>query len=150
RDLTEVAGLLEPGLLRVIEWGMGLSAVDLMMAYRQRAHLRQRIHPVMERFDLLAMPTVPISPFPADRHEPTVPVEKGAPPWLAWCPGAYLFNLTGQPAISVPAGLSRRGLPIGVQLVGGWCAERVVIRVARALEEARPWRDSYAGLDQRA
>ena len=58
--------------------------------------------------------------------------------WLNWSPYTYPFNLTGQPAASVPSGLAANGLPMGVQIVGPLAADATVLRAARAIEQALP------------
>ncbi|WP_063607420.1 amidase [Streptomyces katrae] len=146
RDLDEVADRLDPGRLEVIRYGRGLSAARLARAYETRAVLRARSQALMERYDLLAMPTVAIEPFAAELHEPPDPVRKGALSWLAWAPEAYTFNLTGQPAVSVPAGRSPGGLPVGLQLVGGRHDDLRVLAAAYQLEQAHPWHHEYAAL----
>jgi aspartyl-tRNA(Asn)/glutamyl-tRNA(Gln) amidotransferase subunit A len=62
-------------------------------------------------------------------------------PSLAWSPFTYPFNLTGEPAITVPAGLASDGLPVGLQIVGPRFSEGLVLRAAAAFEEAQPWAD---------
>ena len=62
---------------------------------------------------------------------------------LAWLPFTFPFNATGQPAISLPNGLSRARLPIGLQIVGRPNDEATVLALAAAFEEARPWRDQH-------
>ena len=59
--------------------------------------------------------------------------------WIAWSPYTYPFNLTQQPAASVPCGLTRAGLPAGLQIVGPRYADALVLRAARAFESARPF-----------
>jgi aspartyl-tRNA(Asn)/glutamyl-tRNA(Gln) amidotransferase subunit A len=58
---------------------------------------------------------------------------------VAWAPYLNVFNLTGHPALSVPAGLTREGLPVGLQLVARWHAEADLFAAARMVEKARPW-----------
>jgi aspartyl-tRNA(Asn)/glutamyl-tRNA(Gln) amidotransferase subunit A len=137
------AALADPGRLAVAGLGHRLTAVDLARAERERALLWERVRQLMTRVDLLAMPTVPTGPFAAELHQPDPPVAKGRLPWLAWTPATYPFNLTGQPAISVPAGFTCGGLPVGLQLVGGWRADSTVLRAARDLERLRPWSAAY-------
>ena len=58
---------------------------------------------------------------------------------LGWTCFTYPFNMTGHPAATVPAGLAPDGLPVGLQIVGGWRADTTVLRAAAAYEEVRPW-----------
>ena len=60
---------------------------------------------------------------------------------MGWTPFTYPFNLTGQPAITVPCGFTAAGLPVGLQIVGQYHAEAMVLRAARAYEAAHPTRD---------
>jgi aspartyl-tRNA(Asn)/glutamyl-tRNA(Gln) amidotransferase subunit A len=140
RDRTDP---VEPQRRAALRHGRRCGAVQLARAEQARADLCDRVRRAMARFDLLATPTVPIAPFPADEHGPVPPVAKGDVPWLAWTPNTYPFNLTGQPAVSVPAGLSAAGIPVGVQLIGRWRADLTVLRAAAELEDARPWRHLY-------
>lgn len=134
------------GRLEVAELGRRLSAVDLARAERDRATLAEEVRLAMAEVDLLAMPTVPLSPFPADLDQPAEPVPKGRLPWLAWTPATYPFNLTGQPAISMPAGFTGCGLPVGLHLVGRWREDTTVLAAARNLERIRPWAGAYRRL----
>ncbi|WP_340681976.1 amidase family protein [Amycolatopsis coloradensis] len=132
-----------PGRLEVADLGRKLSAIDLARAERDRGKLADEIRLAMADVDVLAMPTVPIGPFSAERHQPAEAVHKGRLSWLSWTPATYPFNLTGQPAVSVPAGFTERGIPVGVQLVGRWRADSAVLAVARDLERIRPWAAAY-------
>ena len=90
-----------------------------------------------ERYDLLITPTVPLPAFEAGALVPPSGDWGGA--WTDWSPFSYPFNLTTQPAASVPCGLTAAGLPIGLQVVGPIGADALVLRAARALEEAAPF-----------
>jgi aspartyl-tRNA(Asn)/glutamyl-tRNA(Gln) amidotransferase subunit A len=68
-----------------------------------------------------------------------VPVGSGLQRWPQWTPFSYPFNLTQQPAASVPCGLTSQGLPAGLQIVGPRFADALVLRAARAFEKAAPW-----------
>ncbi|MGH6720080.1 MAG: amidase [Alphaproteobacteria bacterium] len=134
---------VDPGLLEVVAEGEGLSARDLLSAEKARAALGSRMNLFHERHDLLVTPTLPIVAFEAGRE---VPEGWWHPRWFTWTPFTYPFNLTRQPAVSVPCGLSSGGLPIGVQIVGALGADALVLRAARALERAMPWADRRPSL----
>jgi aspartyl-tRNA(Asn)/glutamyl-tRNA(Gln) amidotransferase subunit A len=89
-----------------------------------------------ERYDLLLTPTMPVTALKAGREIP----ETGGfgDDWLNWSPYTYPFNLTQQPAASVPCGLARNGLPMGVQVVGPLRADATVLRASRVIEQAFP------------
>jgi aspartyl-tRNA(Asn)/glutamyl-tRNA(Gln) amidotransferase subunit A len=94
------------------------------------------------------MPTVGIEPFAVDAWRPEPPDGGGDLDWLAWCRAAYPFNLTGQPAVSVPAGFTAAGHPVGLQLVGRRYEDALVLAVAGRFERARPWRHAYPRKDR--
>ena len=85
-------------------------------------------------YDLLITPTLPISAFPVELE---VPEGHEDSDWLSWTPFTYPFNLTGQPAASVPCGLIKDGLPAGIQIIGPVHADAPVLAVAQAFDEAR-------------
>jgi aspartyl-tRNA(Asn)/glutamyl-tRNA(Gln) amidotransferase subunit A len=97
-----------------------------------------------QRYDLLLTPSMPLPAFEADRLVP--PSGEWGDGWTNWCPFTYPFNLTQQPAASIPCGLTRDGLPIGLQIVGAIGADALVLRASRAFEAARPF---YALTDPR-
>jgi aspartyl-tRNA(Asn)/glutamyl-tRNA(Gln) amidotransferase subunit A len=124
----------DPGRLAVVRHGRTLSGAGVLRAEQVRLALRTRLRAVMECYDLLAMATVGIEPFEAAAIGPAWAADPADLRWLAWSPASYPFNLTGQPAISLPVGLTPAGLPVGLQLVGAVGADQLVLSVARAVE----------------
>lgn len=132
---------IDPGLRRVWQQGRTYSAADYLAANADRAALGILMGEFHTRFDVLITPTVPIPPFEAG-HE--VPPGSGLSSWPEWTPFTYPFNMTQQPAISVPAGFTASGLPVGLQIVGPRHSDDLVLAVAKLLEEVRPWPTSTA------
>ncbi|WP_335983939.1 amidase [Streptomyces sp. CA2R106] len=128
--------LCDPGRLEVVRYGRRLTGAAVLRAEEVRQRTRVRLRAVMARHELLAMATVPVEPFEAGAIAPTWAADPRDLLWLAWSPATYPFNLTGQPALTLPAGLTRAGLPVGVQLVGAFGADEPVIAAARRLESA--------------
>ena len=88
-----------------------------MTAHAEREQLWQQTWPFFERYDLLLTPTVACSPFGLNRFGPDEIDGKSVEGW-DWTAFTYPFNLTGQPAASIPVGFTDSGLPVGLQLVG--------------------------------
>lgn len=127
---------IDPGLRAVWEKGLTYSASDYLDANAERAAIGIRMGEFHTRHDVLITPTVPIPPFEAG-HD--VPPGSGLNGWAQWTPFSYPFNMTQQPAVSVPAGFTSSGLPVGLQIVGPRHSDDLVLAVARLLEEIRPW-----------
>ncbi len=103
------------------------------------AHVMQsRIDDLMERYDLLLTPTMAVPAFPVGQFPQTIDGTDVAHRW-GYMPFTPAFNLTGQPAASVPCGFSNDGMPIGLHIVGRRGEEATVLRASAAFEEARPW-----------
>ncbi|MFI0727680.1 amidase [Streptomyces sp. NPDC021225] len=125
--------LLDPGLREICAQGASYSALDYLAAVDVRMALGHAMGRFHSAYDLLVTPTLPITAFEAGVE---VPKGSGHSRWTGWTPFTYPFNMTQQPAASVPCGLSAEGLPIGVQLVGARHADALVLRAAHALYEA--------------
>jgi len=95
------------------------------------------------RYDLLITPTVAVAPFTAGRLAPETIGDVGSD-WTRWASFSYPFNLTQQPAASVPCGFTKAGLPVGLQILGPMHGDRRVLRAARAFEKLQPWQSTYA------
>jgi aspartyl-tRNA(Asn)/glutamyl-tRNA(Gln) amidotransferase subunit A len=125
---------IDRGRLEIVRHGRTLSGTAVMRAEDVRQQLRGTLRSVMDHYDLLAMATVPVEPFAASEIGPPWAADPRDLLWLDWAPASYPFNMTGQPALSLPAGLTRAGLPAGLQLVGPVGADDLVLTVARRLE----------------
>jgi aspartyl-tRNA(Asn)/glutamyl-tRNA(Gln) amidotransferase subunit A len=126
--------LLDPGLAAICRRGLTYSAQDYLEATNTRMKLGQRMGTFHQNHDLLLTPTVPIPAFTAGRESPTDHHR-----WTTWTPFTYPFNMTQQPAASIPCGHTDDGLPIGLQIIGPRHADATVLRAAHAYEQARPW-----------
>ncbi len=127
--------LLDPGLLEVAAAEGGMTAVEFLGADALRAtagHAMARLH---QRYDLVLCPTVPNGPMLADA--PTLDPVNCL--WRNWAPWTFTFNLTRQPAISVPMGLGADGLPLSAQIAAAQFRDDLVFRAARAIEIAQPF-----------
>ncbi|SFJ00756.1 aspartyl-tRNA(Asn)/glutamyl-tRNA(Gln) amidotransferase subunit A [Amycolatopsis sacchari] len=130
---------IDPGLRRVWEQGKTYSAADYLAANAERAALGILMGEFHTRYDVLITPTVGIPPFEAGYE---VPPGSGLSSWPEWTPFTYPFNMTQQPAISVPAGVTEDGRPVGLQIVGPRHSDDLVLAVAKLVEEIRPIRVS--------
>jgi aspartyl-tRNA(Asn)/glutamyl-tRNA(Gln) amidotransferase subunit A len=87
-------------------------------------------------FDILLMPTMPLTAFDANGEVPPGGEAEAPLPWITWTPYTYPFNISGQPAMSVPCGLAVDGLPVALQIVGPWGSDQLVLEVSRRIEDA--------------
>lgn len=114
-------------------WGRTLTALDLAAALETKLRTTVAYTQLLESCDVLAMPTAVVSPFAAEAPAPPGFLDP-ARNWLRWAPNSYVFNLTGQPAVTVPVGLSSANLPIGIQLVAGRGHDATALLAAAAVE----------------
>jgi aspartyl-tRNA(Asn)/glutamyl-tRNA(Gln) amidotransferase subunit A len=125
----------DPDFAAQAQLGERIGLLDLQRLHLRRGALGSLMRQFMERFDLIATPTLAVPAFEA-RPAGHSPMDAQA--MLAWTPFSYPFNLTQQPACTIPCGLTSDGLPIGLQLVGPMFSDNLVLRAARAYETVRP------------
>lgn len=127
---------VDPGLVEIVERGRSLTASDYLDATAVRMDLGIRMGRFHTGYDLLITPTMPIPAFPTELQAP-----EGWPStlWITWTPYSYPFNMTQQPALSVPCGFTTSGLPVGLQIVGPRHADRLVLRAGQAFQDRTDW-----------
>ncbi len=135
---------MDPGLVACAEIGKAMAAPDLLDALLYR---RTKVVIAMtefhERYDLLISPTMPTGAIPLGADLPPAGFAGQAdwgPLWTDWCPFTPPFNVTQQPAGTVPCGLDGDGLPIGLQIVGPRRNDAQVLKVMRAFESIQPFK----------
>jgi aspartyl-tRNA(Asn)/glutamyl-tRNA(Gln) amidotransferase subunit A len=145
----EKKALFDPGFRQMVEEGAAITLRQFQQATMARLNFASAMRQFMERFDFLLTPAVAvpafevetISPWPEDDGRS----EDGGPKidfaWLSWTPFSLPFNLTQQPAASVPCGVTRAGLPVGLQIAGRMYDDAGVLAAARAYERADPHYD---------
>jgi amidase/aspartyl-tRNA(Asn)/glutamyl-tRNA(Gln) amidotransferase subunit A len=149
RLLDENREHLSPEISAHIERGRAMRAVELQLLDFQRSNVLDAVEDIFDNYDLLICPTTGVSGVPnADDGHTLGPREingHAVDPTIGWCL-THPFNFTGHPAASVPAGLDKDGLPVGLQIIGRRFEDMTVLQAAAALEQARPWRQFYHDL----
>ncbi len=142
--LGEVQDKLDPDFVAGIRAGGAYTGQQLLAATYKRTAFFRAVQGWFAHHDWVATPVMSRPPM-AVTHRIDQPIEiEGEAVGdlrVAWAPYLNVFNLTGHPAISVPAGFTAAGLPVGVQLVGPWYADAALLALAREIERRRPWAD---------
>ena len=123
-----------------LEKAKQITGADYARAMHGLEQLQFQVGVLMESYDLLLTPTTSVPAFPVGQPPATVGNSQVDVFW-GYTPFTFTFNLTGQPAASVPCGFSSEGLPIGLHVVGRKGDEAAVLRASAAFERARPWAD---------
>lgn len=139
--LPEWGTRMDPDLVTVITKARRFGPSDFGEALAKRWELWHTTREFFDRFELLLTPTLPVPAFAAGLGAPEgIPDSAGPlPPFPEWLPFTYPWNLTGQPAATLPCGFTSEGLPVGLQIVGRRFADATVLRAAAAFEDAHPW-----------
>jgi len=136
RDMPEEKrAQLDPEFRKIAEAGEKIALKEYLTAVAERGSYASAMRQFMEGCDFLLMPTMPIPAFDAGL---LVPFGDDGKPWIAWSPFTPPFNLTGQPAASIPCGFTGAGLPIGLQIVGKLLDDQGVLAASAAFEAANP------------
>ncbi len=130
--------LIEDTLLGFVAQGQRLAPDAYYRAWLARNDWWQQVCATFQDYDLVITPTVACAPF-AIGKETAGTIAGKAVSFYGWTPFSAPFNLSGQPAISLPAGFNRDGLPIGLQIVGRRFDDELVLAVASSFEKIRPW-----------
>ena len=140
RYLEEWEDKMDPGLVACIKAGMGHSAEDYLRMRARKLEYVGQWHRWLDPWDLLVTPAVSVPAFPAEQlqpeHWPQHPWD-----WIMWAEFSYPFNMSGQPAASIPCGYTQAGLPVGLQIVAKRFDDLGLLNAAAAFEAARPWAD---------
>ncbi len=128
----------EPSLAEMIEWGLLATGVDYVNVSLQRTAFQQYAQRFFTDYDLLLTPQMPVGAWPVDQPPATIE-GKPTPSMFDRLAFTFPFNMTGQPAASVPCGFTSEGLPVALQIVGRWHADTLVLQAAAAFEQAQPW-----------
>ena len=132
---SQLHAKLDPGFRAAAEKGLAVTLADYARAFEARSRLARERALWHQKYDLLLAPVTPTAAPPVD----TLYNSAAFPRWTKGAPYTLPFNLTGQPAASMPAGLTAAGLPVGLQMVGAPHADHLVLRAMRAYESASGW-----------
>src|SRR5882724_3585654 len=139
--LPEHRAILHPGLVENTEQGLALTPVEVARGELLRTRLWQRVREFLSERELLITPTSATPPFPVEQAHVTEINGRPVGKTMQRSYLTYAFSVLGLPAISIPCGFTRAGLPVGLQIVGKRRGEVAVLRAAAAFEAARPWSD---------
>lgn len=134
--LDEHRALIKPSLVWNIEAGLALSGQDIVRAQLRHTELFHRVREFFGRYDVLVAPVSQVVPFDIELEYPGEIEGERMHSYLDWMRSAYLISVTGCPALSVPAGFTPGGLPVGVQIVGPHRADLAVLQAGHAFEQA--------------
>lgn len=135
--------LLKPEARWEVEQGLKLSAFEVMRASNVRTAWYQHVRGLFERYDVLVLPSAQVFPFPVEQHWPREIAGRAMDTYHRWMEVVIPATMSGCPVISVPAGFSEAGLPMGMQLWGPNQSELFLLQVAQAYEDATGWVDRH-------
>ncbi len=132
---------LKPSLAENIEAGRRLTGADVGRAAVLQTRLYHRVREFFDRYDVLLAPVSQVPPFDAELEFPSEVDGVPTPGYVDWMRSAYLVSATGCPAMSVPAGFTTGGLPVGLQVIGPHRADLAVLQIGHAYEQSTRFSD---------
>jgi aspartyl-tRNA(Asn)/glutamyl-tRNA(Gln) amidotransferase subunit A len=142
---TEQPGMLTDYVIENFERGKRVSGVEYAQSLNAVMRMTAQVGKWMDRYDLLVTPTMSVAAFPVGENPTEIAGRKAYPRW-DFMPYTPVFNLTGQPAASIPCGFTSKGLPVGLHIIGRRGDEAMALRASAALEEAREWGEDRPGV----
>ncbi len=143
--LPEWEARMDPGLVACVRQGMRVTLAQYQAARERKHAYIADIHRWFEDWDFLLTPSVSVAAFPAAMlSPPDWPQHEWD--WVQWAEFSYPFNMSWNPAASVPCGFTAAGLPVGLQVVGRRFDDLGVLQAAAAFEQAQPWADKRPDL----
>jgi aspartyl-tRNA(Asn)/glutamyl-tRNA(Gln) amidotransferase subunit A len=136
--LDEWRKVAYPPYLSFLPMAEVFSYRDYIKIEEKRLELWRELRKVFERYDFLITPTTAVKPFEIGKIGPDEIAGKPTTP-IGWMPFTYPFNFTGQPSASIPAGFSKDGLPIGMQITGRKYEDLRVLQISKAFQDISPW-----------
>ncbi|KKM26732.1 hypothetical protein LCGC14_1581810 [marine sediment metagenome] len=131
---------MDPDFVKLIDAGMGYSGLSIMKAIKARNKIFENFFQYFKNYDILITPTTAVTAFKLGIMFPPKINGKNVSP-TGWQPFSFPFNLTGNPAASIPCGWSSERLPIGMQIIGRRFDDITVLQVSKAFEEISPWQN---------
>lgn len=136
--LPEWESQMDPGLVACVRDGQRVSIEQYVDGRERKLDYVRRIHAFFEQWDFLITPAVSVAAFPAERLQPA-DWPQHAWDWVSWAEFSYPFNMSWNPAASLPCGMTEAGLPVGLQIAGRRFDDLGVLQVSAAFEQAVPW-----------
>ncbi|MFX0140725.1 MAG: amidase [Candidatus Hodarchaeota archaeon] len=144
KDLMDRREIFSPDLIQIIEAGLTLNGLDVIKAISQSKEVYEVFQRYFNKYDILITPTTPHPAFKIEMGERGTRfpiIKKKSLNIISWMSYTYPFNMTGQPAASIPCGWTSQGLPVGMQIIGKQYDEKTILQVSKAFEEISPWQD---------
>jgi len=144
-DLEQIQDQIDPGRLKVVLEGQKITGAELAESLIERNNYYHQVRQIMQGYDVLITPTLPIEAFKIGLDHPGE-INGQPTTYLDWTAFTYPFNVTGQPASSVPCGFTKNNLPVGMQIIGHWRDDITVLKASAAFETAFDWNNKRPNL----